>query len=117
MSPHCPSCDAAVDNLYECPECGHEHCVDCRLPDAHVCEPATAVADTTSDTEALTRRYAGLTPLQWLAVPAVWLLAQAGGGVGDGGLAYLSGQVFASFLIVYAAASLIERVRASALGT
>ena len=111
MSKQCPACERTVENTYECPECDRPHCVDCRLPDAHDCQPPADAEDASSDPDGDTRRYAGLTPLQWLAVPLVWFMAQIGGGAPGQGLAYLSGQVFASFLIVYAGASLIKRVR------
>ena len=31
----CPNCSQTVESLYSCPECGEEHCVDCRLHRAH----------------------------------------------------------------------------------
>jgi len=116
MSAHCPSCDASVENLYACPDCDREHCVDCRLPAAHDCEPPEPAADTSSDSDSVTRRWAGLTPLQWLAVPVVALLARAGG-TPEPGIAYLVGNIVGAFLIVYAGAALVERVRPSPSGT
>lgn len=113
MSAHCPSCERTVENTYACPECDRQHCVECRLPDAHGCEPAPADSDADVVTGGASGRYAGLTPLQWLVVPAVLFLARAGGAP-DGTIGYLAGQAFASFLIVYAGATLVERLRAGA---
>lgn len=33
----CPECGTATDTLYDCPDCGDEFCVDCRLPQDHEC--------------------------------------------------------------------------------
>jgi hypothetical protein len=114
MSETCPACGEAVENLYVCDDCATSHCVDCRLPRDHDCPgPAGDNAESDEAKDGAGIRYLGLTPLQWLAVPVVLLMARAGG-AGEPGFAYLSGQVFAAFLIVYAGATVWKKVRGSA---
>ena len=38
----CPSCGEQANSLYECHDCKQGHCVECRLPESHDCEPVAA---------------------------------------------------------------------------
>ncbi len=62
----CPECGDDT-SLYECGECGVDHCVDCRLPDEHTCEPPETTTEADGRTAIL-----GLSGKQWGAVVVLW---------------------------------------------
>jgi len=70
--PPCPTC--GVDTtLYECPECGVEHCVDHRLADTHNCDP-----DTDQSSGLTVPTLIGFSGKQWAAVILWWLFTIVG---------------------------------------
>lgn len=70
---HCPNCTAEVDTMYDCPDCGHEYCVDCRTPDQHSCESGNTTTESTPSRYKWYHYVVGL---------VVFMSAIAGGGAG-----------------------------------
>lgn len=95
----CPSCGDDVENLYECGECGVDHCVDCRLPDEHDCEPSETTSEAAGGMSLI-----GFSAKQWAVVVIWWVLAV----VGNPAINSAAGMVAALVVIMAVVAAVSE---------
>jgi len=90
----CQSCDSAVENEYECPDCEERYCVDCRVPSEHEC------INTADSGRSATYTLFGL-PWTYHVVGLIWLAATLSIGSYNSIIAAITG-VGMSVVVVYA---------------
>lgn len=90
----CQSCDSAVENEYDCPDCGEGYCVDCRVPSDHAC------VDRADSTKSASYKLFGL-PWTYHVVGLIWLVATLSIGSYNSIIAAVTG-VGMSVVVVYA---------------
>ena len=108
----CPSCSENVENLYDCPNCSVNHCVDCRLPDEHNCEPPQTKSETESDDP---KELVGFSAWQWTATFIWTFLVLIGGPLPGDSMAGLVGGILGAFLgsmaIVWAVSAVYAKLK------